>query len=418
MIPKLRFSEFDGPWRFVLLGDLDVYISDGNYGEKYPRASEMTDSGIPFIRANNINAGRLSWYDMKYISQKLHAQLTSGHIKTNDILITTRGDIGLTAYVTEDFDGSNINAQICLLRFNKASSSPMYMFQYLTSDICEKQFKSLETGSALKQLPKGKLGLVKICYPSLAEQQKIADFLTAVDERIALQEKKIELLEQYKKGVMQQIFSQKIRFKDEDGKDFPEWKDVELGDIGHFKTSSVDKIDRQSDSSVRMINYMDVYKHSEISKETLENFQLTTANARQLTENNLKKGDILFTPSSETPDDIGHSVVILEDMPGAVYSYHLIRFRPNVTIDVNYSNYFCNIPFVLKQIAERCQGATRYTITIKEFAKIIVPMPISLIEQNLIADFLTDIDKKIELEMNRLEIVKQFKKGLLQQMFV
>ena len=64
MTPKLRFPEFSGEWECRKLGDLDIYVSDGNYGEMYPKTSEMKDSGVAFIRANNLKDGKLTWQDM------------------------------------------------------------------------------------------------------------------------------------------------------------------------------------------------------------------------------------------------------------------------------------------------------------------------------------------------------------------
>ncbi len=142
---------------------------------------------------------------MKYIDKQLHNILTSGHLKTGDILVTTRGDIGMLAYVNEEFNNSNINAQICLLRCGK-NISPKFLLNYLASSIGQKQFKELQTGTALKQLPKGNLAKIIINYPSLLEQQKIADLLTSVDKVIESKQQQITEAEQWKKGLMQGLF--------------------------------------------------------------------------------------------------------------------------------------------------------------------------------------------------------------------
>ncbi|MFZ2513482.1 MAG: hypothetical protein WAW63_03440, partial [Candidatus Saccharimonadales bacterium] len=84
MTPKLRFPKFSGEWEPRKLGDLDIYVSDGNYGEMYPKTSEMKDSGVAFIRANNLKDGKLTWQDMRYIDLDLHKVLKSGHLKTGD----------------------------------------------------------------------------------------------------------------------------------------------------------------------------------------------------------------------------------------------------------------------------------------------------------------------------------------------
>ncbi len=96
---QLRFKDDNGQdfpeWEVKNLSDVNIYISDGNYGEQYPKAEEFKQYGIPFIRANNINGLSLTWADMKFIDDSLHKVLTSGHLEANDILVTTRGDIGM-----------------------------------------------------------------------------------------------------------------------------------------------------------------------------------------------------------------------------------------------------------------------------------------------------------------------------------
>jgi type I restriction enzyme S subunit len=206
---ELRFKADDGSefsdWEEKEIADLDIFISDGNYGEMYPRADEMKSFGVPFIRANNIKNLKLIWDDMKYINKELHDVLLSGHLKVDDILVTTRGDIGMIAYVTDEFDGANINAQICLLRCAK-TLKPSYVMQYLASSNGLKQFKELQTGTALKQLPKKNLGKVKIAFPSLEEQTKIANLLTAIDTKIDLATQQLDATKQFKKALLQQMF--------------------------------------------------------------------------------------------------------------------------------------------------------------------------------------------------------------------
>ena len=206
---EIRFrdenGEVYGDWVERKLGDVGIYISDGNYGEMYPKSNEMKLSGIPFIRANNIKNLTLSWRDMKYIDEKLHNILTSGHLQTNDILVTTRGDIGMLAYVKQEFNNANINAQICLLRCNENLNS-FYLLQYLASKEGTKQFKKFQTGSALKQLPKSSLKKIKFPYPCLPEQTKIANFLSSIDKKIEQVNRQIEESKGFKKGLLQEMF--------------------------------------------------------------------------------------------------------------------------------------------------------------------------------------------------------------------
>jgi type I restriction enzyme S subunit len=206
---EIRFQDENGndypDWEEKKLGGLDIYISDGNYGELYPRADQMVSSGVPFIRANNIKNLKLTMNDMKFIDSEHHKILKSGHLKTGDILVTTRGDIGMLAYVSEEFNNSNINAQICLLRVNSNLNSK-FLLNFLSSRWGISQFKALQTGSALKQLPRSSLTKILIKLPNIEEQTKIANFLSAIDDKITLCQEQIVNTEVWKKGLLQQMF--------------------------------------------------------------------------------------------------------------------------------------------------------------------------------------------------------------------
>jgi type I restriction enzyme S subunit len=214
---------------------------------------------------------------------------------------------------------------------------------------------------------------------------------------------------------MQQIFSQQLRFKDDNDNYYPDWQTKKLGDIGYFQTSSVDKLFKEDETEVYLFNYMDVYKKKIITNKTIRVLNKTTAKDSQIKNNNLKKGDILFTPSSETPDDIGHSVVIMEDLNNCVYSYHVLRFRPTLELDLGYSNYCCNNNFVLQQFSQNCTGSTRFTLSLKSFSNTIIHLPI-LEEQTKIANLLTSIDDEIERLKQMLAELKLQKQSLMQKL--
>ncbi|MBD3808350.1 MAG: restriction endonuclease subunit S [Epsilonproteobacteria bacterium] len=186
-----------------------------------------------------------------------------------------------------------------------------------------------------------------------------------------------------------------------------------MGEIGEFKTSSIDKIINKNEKLVNLVNYMDVYRNKHIDK----NFKCseTSLKEEQYEKANLKKGDILFTPSSETPDDIGHSAVITEDLTNTVYSYHLVRFRPKKKIDINFSGYVFNNVDILKEFARKATGSTRFTLSIKDFNEIRAKLP-SLPEQQKIAEVLSLADKEINLLKNSLEELKLQKKALMQKL--
>ena len=186
--------------------DLDIFISDGNYSSKYPRSDEFVEEGIPFIRGNNMIEGDIDDTEMYYITPEKHEILKKGHVKGGDVLITTRGNIGQVAIVPERHEDSNINAQIVLLRPNPEEIYNRYLLWALQSRSSKEQFCSLQTGTALKQLPVGKLEQVEIYKPDIELQYEIAERLDKVYRLIQERTKELELLDELIKARFVELF--------------------------------------------------------------------------------------------------------------------------------------------------------------------------------------------------------------------
>jgi type I restriction enzyme S subunit len=167
-------------WKIVTIGNSGLFIADGNYSAKYPSSKEFVSTGIPFIRANNFKNKTIVDDELYFISPSKHAEITKGHLKSNDVLITTRGNIGELAIVPERHENSNINAQIVLLRCNN-DWDPLFLLFVLSSSMVKEQLPKLTTGTALKQLPVKNLKKLQIPLPPLEHQKKIAAILDAAD---------------------------------------------------------------------------------------------------------------------------------------------------------------------------------------------------------------------------------------------
>lgn len=412
--PKLRFSEFSEQWENKKFEELFLFSTGKNikqneaspefetpcvrYGELYHMYNEVI---YEVVNKTNLDRSELLFSD------------------GDEILLPSAGedplDIGSASALT--IRNVAIGRTINILKpANENIYSQIFVAYYINHKL-KKEISKLAKGVSISNVYNSDLKTLEIMLPSIPEQQKIASFLTAVDGKLQSLKKKKSLLDHYKKGVMQKIFSQELRFKADDGNEFPEWDVKSLGEVGYFQTSSIDKLTKENEKEVYLVNYMNVYRHESINNETIKTFQIVTAKDNQMESCNLKKGDILFTPSSETPNDIGHSVVIFEDLENAVFSYHLMRFRPNIEINLMYSHYFCNIPSVLAQLTKLATGSTRFTISVKSFSSIEIQLP-SIPEQTKIANFLSAIDEKINLVSGQIEKIEIWKKGLLQKMFV
>lgn len=416
-VPKLRFKEFSWEWGERKLIELSInwfsnwVFNNPNKVWNWYKLINVKDMYDKFP----INTNTLSLVD---IDEK---DFLKNKVEYWDIFFTR------SSLVKDWIAFSNINLSeendltydwhLIKMKPNKGLCYPIYLVYLFKTINLRKQFVVRWKTTTMTTIGQEDISTVNVKIPSLPEQQKIADFLSSIDDKIEKIKEKKKLLEEYKKWVMQKIFSQEIRFKDENWKNFENWKEKKLWEIWDFQTSSIDKVSRDWEKEVFLINYMNVYRHELINNLTKDNLQKITAKDSQILSNNLKQWDILFTPSSETPDDIWHSVVIFEDLDNCVYSYHLMRFRPKIQLNILYSHYFCNIPEVLNQLSKLSTWSTRFTISVKSFSSIEIKLP-SLKEQEIIANFLSWIDKKIEKNSLELESVEKFKKGLLQSMFV
>lgn len=405
-VPELRFAGFDGEWAKGILSDLgSVSMNRRIYKE------ETSENGeVPFFKIGTFGGKADS-----YISRDLFEEYKSKYPypQIGDLLISASGSIGkVIEYKGEDayYQDSNI----VWLDTNEKIKNPFLKQYYFTVN-----WNELE-GSTIKRLYNKDLLRKKISYPIVPEQEKIGDLFKMIDALIENQEDKVSKLEDFKKSMLQKMFPKKgdlvpeFRFDGFNGN----WEKLTLGEIGKIQSSGVDKVIYNNQKRVRLLNYMDVYNKKSPTINNIDTFMETSASDKEILTKNIMKGDILFTPTSETAEDIGHSMVIDDDIKGMVYSYHIFRFRPNSDVlDINFSDYFCNIEPVRKQLKIKAQGAQRYTLKLNDFRDLNIKMP-QIEEQQKIGNFFKNLDAQIETEKKLLDSYKMMKKSLLQKMFV
>lgn len=217
-IPRLRFSEFESEWVKHKIGDFFKVSAGGDIKSTHVSKTKTSRFIYP-IFANSLENNGLYGYSDLYRS--------TGGVLT----ITGRGvNIGSVNARFESF-----YPIVRLLVLKPIHESSIKFLEYQLN-----QLKILIESTGVPQLTAPQISKYYFQAPLYKEQQKIADFLTAVDKRIELLEKKKTLLETYKKGVMKKIFNQEIRFKDDNGNDFPDWEEKRLGEISKITTGRLD----------------------------------------------------------------------------------------------------------------------------------------------------------------------------------
>lgn len=327
----------------------------------------------------------------------------------------------LKKFAKPNFDGV-CSSEIWVLSGIKVLNE--YLF-YIIQTSYFNQLANISSGSKMPRSDWGTIADSEFSFPSLFEQQKIADFLSSIDAKIDAVKRKLDAFERYKKGLMQQIFSQKIRFKQDDGSDFPGWEEKRLGDVySWIKTNSLSREYLTDEiNKIQNIHYGDIHTkfktmfHQE--KETIP-YILPSAPMRQISnEEFCQIGDVIIADASEDYKDIGKSIEIISVQKNSlVAGLHTYIARPNKkTIAIGFSGYLFANYQTRKQIMRIAQGISVLGVSKTNVAGLKLNLP-SLPEQQKIADFLSSVDLKIDAIKSQTEKLEAFKKGLLQQMFV
>lgn len=251
--------------------------------------------------------------------------------------------------------------------------------------------------------------------PPKAEQARLAELLWAMDDVIEREKEVLENTKWFKEVRMINLLNGYNLVNDRD--ELPEnWEELKISDIGVVSTSSVDKKDKPNQKEINLLNYMDVYSSIDKRIDSRINFMRVTANDNQLVKNQIKIGDVLFTPSSETADDIGHSAVVTESLPETLYSYHLVRLSFKRDIDINFKRFLFNNPKILYDFSRKAKGVTRMTLSLEDFNNTEFRLP-PMEEQKKIATELSLIVDNIIACEGKISRSQTLLKSLINQVF-
>lgn len=388
-------------WEVKFLGDL---LSRCANGLTY---DVSITSGIPVTRIETISTGEINYAKVGYITNESGYEIF--RMQKGDILyshINSLSQIGKVAYYKGDkeiYHGMNL----LLLRANE-SLDKQYLYYTLLTDYM-RHMAQVIAKPAVNQasISTSDLKRVKIAVPPLAEQRKIAEVLGVWDRAIEKQSQLIEQLTLRKRGLMQQLLTAKRRLP---GFSDP-WKKVRLGDIGKFDKGFGVPKESIKENGNKAITYGEIYtKYNYVIKNVASYIDDETASISK----KITRGTILFTGSGETLEDIGKCVAFI-DNDVAYAGGDIIIFNPSIEINRVVLSYCLNSSPVNAQKWKYGQGFSVVHIYQKDLAKIQIEIP-SFEEQTAIAQVLTAADREIELAQQKLELLRQQKRGLMQQL--
>lgn len=396
-IPRLRFPEFEGEWEIKNFGEL----ASNKSGKFNP---EKNNEFVKCIELEHLASGNGEM--LGYIDGS-----NSGSIKN----VFKKGDVlfgklrpYLRKYLQAPFDGV-CSSEIWVLKGKNISNEFLYRI------VQTNQFIDLANQSSGSKMPRADWSVVEngeFSFPSFPEQTKIANFLTAVDDKLCQLKKKKGLLEEYKKGVMQKIFSQELRFKDENGEQFPEWEEKKLGEV---LSEHLDKNIKNEFPEV-----FSVAKHKGVINQ-IEHLGRSFSAAETSHYKLIYPNDIVYTKSPTSEFPFGIIKQNMTNRTGIVSPLYGV-FKPETPalgfIMHNYFNSWINVYNYLSPLVQKGAKNTM-NINNSDFLNgARIPLPVSENEQIKIANFLSTIDEKINLCGIQIEKMDGWKKGLLQKMFV
>lgn len=412
VIPQLRFPEFIGNWEVKEFGDL----YDFKFTNSFSRDNLNYENGIvKNIHYGDIHTKFNSQFDItKELVPYVNEDIDISRINDENYLI--EGDL-VIADASEDYADIGKSIEIVNLNNEKTLAGLHTILARRKSDDIAIGFASfiLKTnsvrlevmkvaqGSKVLSISTGRLAKIGLTLPKPEEQTKIANFITKVDNQIQLLEKEKTLLEKYKKGISQKIFNQEIRFKDDNGNDFPDWEEKKLANSATFFSGGTPLTTKKEfyNGEIPFIKSGEINNIKTDQYISEDGLKISSAKMVEI-------GDLLYALYGATSGEVAISKI-----NGAI-NQAVLCIRNNSFNNRYLLNYlqFNKIAIIEKYI-QGGQGNLSADIV----KKLVIPTP-SIDEQNKIADFLSHLDNLIEKTNIQISKSKSFKKGLLQKMFV
>ena len=393
VVPKLRFKEFDGDWPSIPLKNFVSFRK----GKGISKADIQEDGVFECIRYGEL----YTTYGQVITTIKSRTNISPSESilsQSGDVIIPTSGETQIDIATASCVAKENVilGGDLNILSHNESGE----WLAYYLSSAKKLEIAQLAQGNSVVHLYSSQLKELKVNRPSKEEQTKIATFLSAVDEKIAQLSQKLHLLGQYKQGMMQKLFSQQIRFKADDGSDFWEWEETQLISISEIIMGSSPKSENYNENSIGL--------------------PLLQGNADI---KNRKSAPRLYTSEITKTCDINDILLSVRAPVGFVaVSKHIAcigRGLCSIRAKNEYSQDFL-YQWLLnheKLWVSLSQGSTFDSVNSEQIKKLCILVP-CLEEQTKIANFLSTIDKKMDVVSEQLKQTKTWKKGLLQQMFV
>ncbi|NIK73801.1 type I restriction enzyme S subunit [Thermonema lapsum] len=421
LVPRLRFPEFQnaGEWEVKRLGEV---IEERNERTTIKNQYPLLTSSKKGI-----------FLQEEYFDKQIASLSNIGYkiIFRNDFTYRSMSDSGdFTFNIQSILEKGIVSPAYPVFYISEKNTNRLFLYYYLNfSRVVKNQIFKLTQGGTRLALPIKALKKIIVQFPSLPEQQKIAACLSSLDEVIAGEREKLALLQQHKKGLLQQLFPQegetvpRLRFPE--FQNAGEWEVKRLGEVYEFKPTNSFSRDclNYENGLVKNIHYGDIHTKFDtlfdISKEKVPFINPYLPIEKIKEESYCKEGDIIFADASEDLNDVGKSIEIINlNNEKVVSGLHtlLARQKENLLV-IGFGGYLFKSEWVRKQIQKEAQGAKVFGISATRISNVKIKFPKNKSEQQKIAACLSSLDDLIAAQTEKIELLEQHKKGLLQGLF-
>ncbi|WP_206018698.1 restriction endonuclease subunit S [Rubritalea profundi] len=396
MVPQSRFREFSDEWATSLLDDYATRGSGHTPSKSHP---EYYDGDIPWISltdSKSLDKGFIDSTKTKITDLGIKNSSAVVHPK-GTVLLSRDAGVGKSAVMQNSMA---VSQHFIVWKPKSGVSTTWFLYYWL--QIMKPHFERIAVGSTIKTIGLPFFKKLKIAAPTLPEQEKIAAFLTSVDARIEQLKRKKSLLQDYKKGVMQRLFSQQLRFKDQNGNPYPDWQEKKLGDAVEINPKSALLPDT--------FLYIDLESVNDGVLSPPREMIISDAPSRA--QRLMQKGDVLY----QMVRPYQKNNLQFQNDGDYVASTGFAQLRASN----NSSDFIYQLLLTDRftdSVLKRCTGTSYPAINSSDLADILIQVPHPT-EQTKIANFLSTLDTKIEQVTQQITQTQTFKKGLLQQMFV
>ncbi|MDK3742299.1 restriction endonuclease subunit S [Staphylococcus pseudintermedius] len=401
--PELRFPNYENSWFSYKLNDISERVTRKNKNLESQRP--LTISGqlglIDQIEYFNksVSSKNLTGYTLIKKGEFAYNKSYSNGYPLGAIKKLERYDLGILSslYICFSFD-ENIDKS--------------FMKNYFESTKWYREVANIAVEGArnhgLLNIPVNDFFNININLPIQYEQEKIGEFFSKLDRQIELEEEKLELLEQQKRGYMQKIFLQELRFKDENGNEYPEWEDKKLLNVIAIQNGYAFKSNLFSEKGMPIIRITDINK-STVKKGTVYYPESIEINERF----KIKQYDILIAMSGATTGKVGKYI---SEKP-SLLNQRIGKFVMKKGTDNNFMFTYLNSLYFKKELSKLLVAGAQPNISSQDIENINLFIPINE-EQRKIGEFFNELDELIEKQSSKIGVLKQRKKGFLQKMFV